>query len=89
MSAPPIDCILQRARLVHLRRLLLHGPVELHALLHVQVKGGRLPWTRQILSGLALLRQKVIRHSEFFLPDPRGYPRAWGDFIRGARWRGN
>eukprot|EP00959_Pyramimonas_sp_CCMP1952_P440926 9231176-Pyramimonas_sp.AAC.1 len=85
---PSVDCILQRARLVYLRRVLIHGPVELHALLHVQVRGERVPWTKLIIADLVALHERVIRNSKCFLPVPLESPQIWGKFIReaGSLW---
>eukprot|EP00973_Karenia_brevis_P036908 5085597-Karenia_brevis.AAC.1 len=49
---PSIDCILQRHRLIYLRRLLCHAPPPLQAALHIHVKGKLLPWTQLIVEDL-------------------------------------
>eukprot|EP00959_Pyramimonas_sp_CCMP1952_P448682 9395332-Pyramimonas_sp.AAC.1 len=47
-----------------------------------------MPWTKLILSDMAVLQDRVLARSQFFLPPPAEAPETWGKFIRGcgASW---
>ena len=52
LAAPSIECILARARLRYLRRLVLRQSMSLLALLSVRLKGQMLPWVTLIMNDL-------------------------------------
>ena len=75
-----IDCLLMRARLRYLRRLLVFAPPPLRAALHLKVKGEHLPWVSLVLSDLVHLRSVC----NLPIPPPTESlfaSRAWSDLI--------
>ena len=59
LDMPSIDCVLIKRRLVYAARLLEAGPSALLALLRVEWRGARLPWTVQLHADFAALVERV------------------------------
>ena len=86
MKAPSIECILARARLNYLRRLLCCKPRALVALLSSRFNGEPLPWVKLVLADMRSLKSSV-RSCEH-LPDPADEPLLWFDFMESkAKWK--
>ena len=58
---------------------LASGLQELLALPHARAKGEPMPWTKLILSDMAVLQDRIFARSQFFLPPPAEAPEAWGE----------
>ena len=67
-KVPSIDCLLCRARLRFLGRILRRQPPQVVAFLSVRFKGKPLPWVTLVLEDLRRLRATVALCSR--LPDP-------------------
>ena len=68
LQMPSLDCLMVRARLRYLGRLLRTMPPALLALLACRFGGKRLPWTEQLVQDLRIAHQQVALCSR--LPDP-------------------
>jgi len=80
LQVPAVDCILQRRRLLYLRRLVLHGPGVLLAMLAVKSGDSRLQWTTCIANDLKVLARYVNLPE---LGDPIDSAADWVAFIQG------
>jgi len=76
---PSLDCLLARARLLYLRRILVNRPVSLLALLHYRPNDQQLPWVKLVLRDLDLMRTLVAQCSR--LPSAELCPNDWFLFI--------
>ena len=83
---PSIDCLIARARLRYLGRLVRHLPQTVVSLLAVVTKGKRLSWVVKVLQDLAACRALITICSR--LPSPYDDTNAWFEFIAedAARW---
>ena len=52
LGAPSIDCLLQKRRLLYLRRLIVHGPEVLKGLLVIGAPSCQVPRTRLVVKDL-------------------------------------
>ncbi|CAK0862941.1 unnamed protein product [Prorocentrum cordatum] len=86
LKQPSLDCLVMRARLRYLGRLVRSSPPALLALLAARPGGARLPWVTLLVSDLGKLRELVALCST--LPPPEGTASAWVTFISDspARW---
>ncbi|CAK0884901.1 unnamed protein product, partial [Prorocentrum cordatum] len=86
LKQPSLDCLVMRARLRYLGRLVRSSPPALLALLAARPGGARLPWVTLLVSDLGKLRELVALCST--LPPPEGTASAWATFISDspARW---
>ena len=84
LNAPSVDCIIQRNRLLYLRRLLINKPRVLLAALHFQFKGRRLPWVELILEDLRRVKKDLRCCSS--LGDPAVDIEAWTTTITSHLW---
>ena len=84
---PSIDCLLARARLTYLGRLLRSRPPALVALLRQRPRGLRSRWLDLLVSDLRRVRQLVARCSG--LPEPDDDPEVWTSFVTQdpLRWK--
>ena len=82
-----MDCVLMRARLTYLARMLRAQPPALLALLRQRPRGSRSRWLRLISDDMRRLRSLVARCN--LLPDPDSDPAAWTQFILSdqLRWK--
>ena len=81
-GVPSIDCLIQRARLNYLVRLVTHQHRQLIALLSIRSRDGSvLPWLALVRSDLNVLYLKVAGIGAE-LPPPNEDPTAWYDFMR-------
>ena len=82
---PSVDCLIRRARLRFLGRLVLHQPPSLIALLGARHRGKAPPWVELIVQDLVYMKSSVGLCSS--LPEP-GAADAWCVFILEdpARW---
>ena len=86
VKVPSMSCLLVKARLRHLKRLIATGPKPLIALLALRYKGLSLPWVSLILKDLQLIWKSVSLCSG--LGDPRTSFHDWISFMRdGPRWK--
>ena len=79
LKAPSIDCLMMRARLRYLGRVLRNKPQALLAILAVRVNGQQLAWTKLIISDMLVIRARVSLCS--WLPQPALASKKWVDFI--------
>eukprot|EP00959_Pyramimonas_sp_CCMP1952_P469994 9495917-Pyramimonas_sp.AAC.1 len=86
MQQPSIDCLLMRARLRYVRRLMCNSPPALLASLAPRVDGKPLPWVKLIVSDLRWLREKSCVPLFWALPDPTAGPAAWRDQMADPKW---
>lgn len=85
LKAPSIECVLARARLRYVRRVLSHRPKTLMALLNTRVKGNVLPWVGLVIDDMRALRHTVSLCN--VLPDPACSHDDWASFILcDAKW---
>ena len=89
-KAPSIDCILQRARLLFMVRIIVDGPSTLIALLQQSHHGRQLKWVELLKQDMRSLRNRVSTCWEA-LPDPQhdGAAFAWFDFFKQQRDKAN
>ena len=85
MSQPSDDCLVQRARLKFVARLVSNAPDVIPALLALKPKGKNLQWVDLVLDDFRMLQSRVLCHSELLLPDPVVDPDAWSSFM--IQWR--
>jgi hypothetical protein len=87
LGVPSVDCLIQQARLLYLRRILANKPTSLTLVLGIQHNGLRLPWVVLILNDMRTL-QKVSTHLAE-LPDPADDAHAWSQLILAEeqKWR--
>ena len=76
-NSPSVDCLLQRKRLLYLRRILLHAPRPLVAALHIHIGDRCLPWTSMIVDDMATLS----RYCSLDLPHPAEQHMTWLNYI--------
>jgi len=88
LSAPSIDCVIVKQRLLYIARLARKQPRALSALLQAQVKDSRgnkanLKWTTQARRDLKVIYERVVIHSEVLLPEPSSAHAAesWNRFM--------
>eukprot|EP00973_Karenia_brevis_P075128 10436683-Karenia_brevis.AAC.1 len=77
LHQPLVDCLLLRARLRYIGRLLRHRPRPLLALLHVRHRAKRLPWVAQVLTDLEMARLRSSSADFAALPLPEGEMNPW------------
>ena len=84
---PSLDCILARARLRYLGRLLRSRPPALLALLRQRPRSRRPGWLDLIVDDLRRLRLTVALCAA--LPDPDDHPEEWSNFVLAdpLRWK--
>ena len=84
--APSIDCLVMRARLRYLRRLLVAQPAGMLALLASRPAGHRLPWLSLVAADMQRLRALVSECAS--LPCPEACAQEWYQFILAdaGRW---
>ena len=70
---PSIECVLARARLRYVRRIVAEQPKALLALLAIRHKNQPLPWVTLVLNDLRALRIAVAGCND--LPDPGADPK--------------
>jgi len=85
--APSIDCIVARARLRYLRRVLCGDHAALRTMLGQRAHGKRLPWVDLVVDDMRRLGQLVARCGH--LGDPDVCVDAWVGYISASaeRWR--
>ena len=86
INQPSIDCIIARARLQFLGRIVRQRPRTLLGLLHLRRNHKRLPWVEQVAKDVEHLRRtSVVAHSiGSFFDNPTG----WHSIINDeATWR--
>eukprot|EP00969_Alexandrium_andersonii_P243361 10750391-Alexandrium_andersonii.AAC.1 len=71
---PSIDCLLARARMAYLARLVWHRPPALLAILRARPRGRRSPWLDIIIGDMRRMTELVDRCA--WLPDPEQFPPA-------------
>ena len=86
MQQPSIDCLLMRARLRYVKRLVCNSPPALLAILASRVGGEQLPWVKLIVSDLRWLRENSCVQLFWTLPDPTAAPAAWCDQMADPKW---
>ena len=74
-GTPSIDCLLCRARLRYLGRMVRSQPHALVAVLRQRVAGRRPPWIELVVRDMTRMRQSVARCAS--LPPPDVDPEAW------------
>ena len=86
-NAPSIDCIISKARLRYLARVLKAPASTLRAILGFQRNGQHLPWTQLIVKDMQLVRRRTSLGSS--LPCPLSHPEVWANTIRdnGEGWK--
>ena len=84
---PSLDCVLCRARLAYVARLLRAGPPALTAPLRQGPQQRRSPWFHRVVDDFRLLRRLVARCAP--LPDPDADPERWREYIASdaLRWK--
>ena len=80
---PSVDCLLVRARLKYLRRLLNNRPEELLAVLAWRGRRGPPPWVELIVDDMRCFAQSVLQNKPWLLGDPEAEPLKWSRFIVG------
>ena len=86
LGQPSVDCMLMRARLAYLKRLVVNSPPKLCALLFARPVGKRLPWVELVAADMRWLRRSVAHAEIAGLPCPDEAPMAWLEAVRGPRW---
>ena len=85
LKVPSLECILAKARLQYLRRLLVCRPRTLMAFLSARIKGEPLPWVRLVLADMRALKASVPSCQR--LPDPATEPVPWFELMeRKTEW---
>ena len=86
LKMPSIECILARARLRYIQRLVCRQPKVLVSLLASRVHGRALPWMELVFADMMALKSAVSYCS--WLPDLPGGHLQWVDFMRSqAKWK--
>ena len=85
LKVPSMECLLARARLRYVRRIVLRKPRTLTALLAVRYKGKPLPWVALLLEDLRAVRSAIASCS--MMPDPECDSGPWISLMHsGAKW---
>ncbi len=75
-SAPSIDCLLTRARLLYIRRVCRHSSQALYLLLCMRIRGKVIPWIAQLQSDFGILHRSA-RARGYVIPDTSEGLTAW------------
>ena len=78
-SAPSVDCILRRKRMLYLGRIVRRSPTTLIALLHVRHKDQRLPWVLLVIKDMIAMSRTVL--SDYQLKHPDIGADRWRDLL--------
>jgi hypothetical protein len=82
LKMPSLQCILAKARLRYMRRIIIRQPQVLLALLAVRCNGRKLPWVSLVIEDMRALRKVVSICSG--MPDPDCDPSPWIALMRTA-----
>jgi len=88
IQQPSIDCLLMRARMRYVRRLVQCKPVVLAGLLHTRVRGRLLPWCELVLADFEWLRKWSCIDAFRDAPDPSVDPDWWSRAASDSSWPG-
>lgn len=79
LKLPSIECVLMRARLRYLKRVLKTAPRALVAILQLKHKTKQMKWVALIIEDMKILRARISAFSK--MPDPSVEASTWHRFI--------